>query len=83
MRQRRMLCLVLLNVSLLFAPAGWAQQEVIDPQSEPGTESQPAPPAAPAPSTTPPPAQHSLPLATSKPTQQDTLSRALRLWVRW
>lgn len=73
MRQRRMLCLVLLSVSLLFAPAGWAQQEVIDPPAEPGTESQPAPPAAPEPSTTPPPAQHSLPLATSKPTQQDTL----------
>ena len=73
MRQRRMLCPVLLSVSLLLAPAAWAQQEVIDPQAEPGTDSQPAPPAAPAPSTVPPPAQPSLPLATSKPTQQDTL----------
>ena len=73
MRQRRMLCPVLLSVSLLFAPAAWAQQEVIDPQAAPGTESQPAPPAAPAPSTVPPPAQPSLPLATSKPTQQGAL----------
>ena len=73
MRQRRMLCPVLLSVSLLLAPAAWAQQEVIDPQAEPGTDSQPVPPAAPAPSTVPPPAQPSLPLATSKPTQQDTL----------
>jgi sporulation protein YlmC with PRC-barrel domain len=72
MRQRRMLCLVLLSVNLLLAPAVWAQQEVIDPQSEPGTESQSAPPTAPAPSNTPP-AQQPLPLATSKPTQQDTL----------
>ena len=73
MRQTRMLCPVLLSVSLLLAPAVWAQQEVIDPQSEPRTANQPAPPAAPAPSTAPPPAQQSLPLATSKPTQQDTL----------
>jgi sporulation protein YlmC with PRC-barrel domain len=72
MRQRRMLCPVLLSASLLLAPAAWAQQEVIDPP-EPGTESQPAPPAAPAPSSAPPPAQPTLPLATSKPTQQDTL----------
>ena len=73
MRQRRMLCPVLLSASLLLAPAAWAQQEVIDPPAEPGTESQPAPPAAPAPSSAPPPAQRPLPLATSKPTQQDTL----------
>jgi sporulation protein YlmC with PRC-barrel domain len=73
MRQRRMLSPVLLSVSLLLAPAVGAQQEVIDPQAEPGTESQPASPAAPTPSTVPPPAQQSLPLATSKPTQQDTL----------
>ena len=73
MRQRRMFCLVLLSASLLLAPVRWAQQEVIDPQAEPGTESQPVPPAAPAPSTALPPAQPSLPLATSKPTQQDTL----------
>ena len=61
MRQRRMLCPVLLSVSLLLAPAAWAQQEVIDPQSEPGTDSQPAPPAAPAPSTVPPPARAAIP----------------------
>ena len=73
MRQRRMLSPVLLSASLLLIPALWAQQEVIDPQSQPGTENQPAPPAAPAPSPTPPAVQQPLPLATSKPTQQDTL----------
>ena len=72
MQQRRMLCPVLLSASLLLAPTAWTQQEVIDPP-EPGTESQPAPPTAPAPSSAPPPAQRPLPLATSKPTQQDTL----------
>ena len=73
MRQRKMLSPVLLSASLLLAPAAWAQQEVIDPQPEPGTESQPAPPAAPAPSTASPPAQPPLPLATSKPTQRGAL----------
>ena len=46
MRQRKMLSPVLLSASLLLAPAAWAQQEVIDPQPEPGTESQPTPPAS-------------------------------------
>ena len=73
MRQRKMLSPVLLSVSLLLTPVGWAQQEVIDPSPEPGTESQSAPPAAPAPGPASPPAQQPLPLATSKPTQQGAL----------
>jgi sporulation protein YlmC with PRC-barrel domain len=84
MKKRATLPVLVSACSLLLAPAAVAQQEVIDPQPEPGAESPPPPssptapePAAPpreaAPGTPEPPAQPTIPLATSKPAQQDTL----------
>ena len=54
MRQRRMISPLLLSVSLLLAPAGWAQQEVIDPQPSRGRKvsQHPQPLRRPAPYTT-------------------------------
>jgi sporulation protein YlmC with PRC-barrel domain len=84
MKKRRVITALVSVCSLLLVPRGFTQQELIDPQPEPGAESQPLPssPAAPAPppqqkEQAPPkteaPAQPAITLSTSKPTLQGAL----------
>ena len=84
MQPRAIILALVFGCSLLLAPRAVAQQELIDPQPEPGAEDQPLPgsPTAPAPTPhqkeqAPPkteaPAPPAITLSTSKPTLQGAL----------
>ena len=84
MQPRAIILALVFGCSLLLAPRAFAQQELIDPQPEPGAEDQPLPssPTAPAPTPhqkeqAPPkteaPAPPAITLSTSKPTLQGAL----------
>jgi sporulation protein YlmC with PRC-barrel domain len=84
MKMRKLVTALVSVGSLLLAPCAFAQQELIDPQPEPGEESQPRPssPIAPeqtpkhpeeAPPKTEAPVPPAITLSTSKPTLQGAL----------